>query len=75
MENKYAITTAVEKIYGLDKRINIIQGGTSAGKTIGTLMELIDLSFEVEGKIITITTDTFPNLRKGAMRDYLKILK
>ena len=75
MENKYSITTSLEKIYALDSRINIVQGGTSAGKTIGILMELIDLSFEVKGKVITITTDTFPNLRKGAMRDFLNILK
>lgn len=78
MENvsdKYAITTALDKICAMNSRINIVQGGTSAGKTIGLLIKLIDLSFEVQNKVITTTTDTLPNLRKGAMRDFTNILR
>lgn len=73
--DKYAITTALDKIYAMNHRINIVQGGTSAGKTIGILIRVIDLSFAVKGKVITVTTDTLPNLRKGAMRDFANILK
>ena len=71
----YSDTTALEKIEALNKRINIIQGGTSAGKTISILIMLLDLSFEVYDKTIHIVSDTFPNLRHGAMKDWQKILK
>lgn len=71
----YSDTTALEKIEALDKRINIIQGGTSAGKTISILIMILDLSFEVREKTIHIVSDTFPNLRHGAMHDWQKILK
>lgn len=71
----YSDTTALEKIEALDKRINIIQGGTSAGKTISILIMILDLSFEVQEKTIHIVSDTFPNLRHGAMHDWQKILK
>lgn len=67
-------TTALQKIEELNQRINVIQGGTSAGKTISLLIMLIDLSFEVENKTISVVTDTFPNLRRGALRDFKNIL-
>lgn len=71
----YSDTTALEKIEALDKRINIIQGGTSAGKTVSILIMILDLSFEVYDKTIHIVSDTFPNLRHGAMKDWQEILK
>lgn len=71
----YSDTTSLEKIEALDKRINIIQGGTSAGKTISILIMLLDLSFEVQNKTIHIVSDTFPNLRHGAMKDWQDILR
>ena len=37
-------TTAISKIAKLDKRIKIIQGGTSAGKTFGVIPLLIDIA-------------------------------
>lgn len=67
-------TTAFEKIEALQKRISVIQGGTSAGKTISLLFCLIDLSFEVKNKTISIVSDTFPNLRRGALKDLRTIL-
>ena len=56
-------------------RINIIQGSARAGKTFAMLILLCDLSFEVKDKIISITTDSYPNLERGAMRDWEKLLK
>lgn len=67
-------TTSFEKIEELDQRINVIQGGTSAGKTISMMMLLTDLSFEVKNKTISVVTDTFPNLRRGALKDLKVIL-
>lgn len=76
---KYSITTTTEKTQALfnDDRYRIIveQGGTSAGKTIAILMVLLDYALTHDGKIVSIVSDTFPNLRKGAMRDFLDICR
>lgn len=68
-------TTALEKIEGMTERIKVIQGGARAGKTIAILIILCDLSFEVKDKTISVVTDSYPNLEKGAMRDWEKLLK
>lgn len=74
---KYHITSSLEKIRYLfdddDHRIIVTQGGTSAGKTISILWILLDFALRNAGKVISIVSDTFPNLRKGAMRDFLNI--
>lgn len=68
-------TTAIRKILNLKKRIKIIQGGTSAGKTFGILPVLIDKAARQEGLEISIVAETIPHLRRGALKDFLKIMK
>lgn len=68
-------TTAFEKIEALDKRINVIQGGTSAGKTISMLMVLNDIATLEKGVLISVVTDSYPNLERGALRDFRNILR
>lgn len=68
-------TTSFERIEALDKRINIIQGGTSAGKTISMLMVLLDIATTEPGVLISVVTDSFPNLERGAIRDFRNILR
>lgn len=65
----FKYTTNYYKIRKQNSRININQGGTSAGKTYNIVAILVDMSFDVEGKIISLTTDTLPNLKRGAIRD------
>lgn len=76
---KYHVTTTLEKIQALfsndDYRIIIEQGGTSAGKTVSTLWVLLDYALTNSNKVVSIVSDTFPNLRKGAMRDFLDICR
>lgn len=72
---QYSDTTTYEKIEAMNGRINICQGGSSSGKTIAILMILLDLSFEVKNETITVMTDTFPALRRGAMKDWRDILR
>lgn len=67
-------TESYFKIRECKKRIVVTQGGTSAGKTYDICAILADLSFDVQNEIISITTDTFPNLRRGAMRDMKNFL-
>lgn len=68
-------TTALRKIEAMSARINIIQGGARAGKTTAMVIRLCDLSFAVRDKIISIVSDTYPNLEKGVIRDWEKLLK
>lgn len=76
---KYSLTTTLEKTQALfsndDYRIIVEQGGTSAGKTIAILMVLLDYALTNSGKIVSVVSDTLPNLRKGAMRDFLDICR
>lgn len=72
---KYSVTSTLEKLQALTARIWVVQGGTSAGKTIAILLYLLNWAIEHPGKVISIVSDTFPNLRKGAMRDFLSICR
>ncbi len=68
-------TTAINKILALKKRIKIIQGGTSAGKTFGILPCLIHKAAETPNTEISVVAESIPHLRRGALRDFLKIMK
>lgn len=68
-------TTAINKILGLKRRIKIIQGGTSAGKTFGILPILIDKATKNAGLEISVVAESIPHLRRGALRDFEKIMK
>ena len=70
----YQATTALTKIQALKKRIRVIQGGTSAGKTIAILLYLIDLAQTHEGLSISVVSETIPHLKRGARRDFLNIM-
>ncbi len=74
---QYVITQATKKIANLNKRIKVIQGGTSAGKTIGILEVLIDKcqAEDTTGDITSITSESFPHLKRGAIRDFLSIMQ
>ena len=74
---QYVITTATKKIAKLKKRIKVIQGGTSAGKTIGILEVLIDKcqAEDKPGDVTSVTSESFPHLKRGAIRDFLSIMQ
>ena len=71
----YCVTSALEQIQNCHKRMTVVQGGTSAGKTIAILILLLNYCLEHSDKVISVITDTFPNLRTGAMRDFLQICR
>jgi|TARA_S200002703_G_scaffold2692_1_gene4157 phage terminase large subunit len=68
-------TTAINKILALNKRIKIIQGGTSAGKTFGILPVLIHKACDEANLEISVVAESIPHLRRGALRDFIKIMK
>jgi len=68
-------TTAARKINRLKKRIKIIQGGTSASKTFSTLFILINKAMSLPNLEISVVAESIPHLRRGAVRDFEKIMK
>lgn len=68
-------TTATNKILSLKKRIKIVQGGSSASKTYSILAVLINKAIQTPNLEISVVAETIPHLRRGALKDFLKILK
>ncbi len=71
----YKNTTALQKIKALKKRLKIIQGGSSAGKTIATLLLFINRLQSEKGLVSSVVSETLPHLRRGAIRDFLNIME
>ena len=68
-------TTAINKIKALTKFVKGIQGGTSAGKTYAILPILIDTATKAPLIEISVVAESVPHLKRGAMKDFLKIMK
>ena len=59
----------------MSKRIRAIQGGTSASKTVSIILYLIHLAQSDKNQTLTsIVSESFPHLKRGAMRDFLLIM-
>ena len=71
----FSATTATHKLLKLNKRIRAVCGGTSASKTISILIWLIDYAQSTNGELISVVSESFPHLKRGAMRDFLNIMK
>jgi phage terminase large subunit len=71
----FTATTGTHKLLKLNKRLRGVAGGTSAGKTISILLILIDYAQSHEGELISVVSESFPHLRRGAMRDFLNIMQ
>lgn len=74
MSNEFRYTTAIDKIRKMSTRKKVIQGGTSAGKTFGILPILIDKAIKEPHLEISVVSETIPHLRRGALKDFLKIM-
>ena len=72
----YQETTALKKISQLKKRIRIVQGGTAASKTVSIIIWLISLA-QRDGSptLASIVSESFPHLKRGAIRDFLLIME
>jgi phage terminase large subunit len=68
-------TTAQSKIAALRKRVRIVQGGSSSSKTFTIIPFLIDYANKNAGKEISIVSESIPHLRRGAIRDFVKIME
>jgi len=69
-------TTATQKIANLKNRIRIVQGGTSASKTISIILFLIaSAQSDRKPTLTSIVSESFPHLRRGCIRDFLMIMQ
>ena len=68
-------TTAIKKLRKLKARVRVVPGGTSAGKTYGIIPILIDTAIKTPKAEISIVSESIPHLRRGALRDFIKIMK
>lgn len=68
-------TTAQAKILQLKKRIRVVQGGTSASKTFSIIPVLIQYAQDNKGLEISIVSESIPHLKRGALKDFIKIMQ
>ena len=68
-------TIALDKLQALKNRVKIVRGGTAAGKTICILSILIDKAIRSKNLEISVVSESVPHLRRGALKDFLNILK
>ena len=73
--SKFVYTTALRKIRKMNARIKVIQGGTSASKTFSILAILIDKAIKTPNLEISVVSESIPHLRRGANKDFLKIMR
>jgi phage terminase large subunit len=71
----YVQTTATRKLQALNKRIRGVAGGTSASKTVSILLILIDYAQKHDDEIISVVSESFPHLKRGAIRDFVSIMQ
>lgn len=68
-------TTAQSKISKLRKRIRIVQGGSSSSKTFSIIPLLIHYAVTKSNSEISIVSESIPHLKRGAVRDFIKIMQ
>jgi phage terminase large subunit len=68
-------TTAVNKLRELTKRVKVIEGGTSAGKTHGIIPILINKCLRRSNLKVTVVAETIPALREGAVDIFQDVMQ
>jgi len=68
-------TTAINKLSELKKIIKGVQGGSSAGKTFGIIP--IEINYAIRNPLTetSIVAESIPHLKRGAIRDFIKIMQ
>lgn len=72
----YIATTTTKKLASKKKRIRLVAGGTSAGKTISIEQLLMDDAMtDAKPTLTSIVSESFPHIRRGSMRDFQNIMQ
>ena len=61
--------------YSSGYRYVVNQGGTSSSKTYSVLQLLILIAMRKDNLLISIVAESLPHLKRGALRDFIKILE
>lgn len=69
INSPFPVTPLFEWNYTAKEQTIINQGGTNSGKTYSILQVLCMRAIETPKTIITVTSDTLPSLKTGALRD------
>lgn len=60
----------------MKKRVKIVPGSSSSGKTISILLILIEKAIRATRALeISVVSESVPHLKKGALKDFLKIMR
>jgi phage terminase large subunit len=70
----FTLTSAIKRIRRMKARKKVIQGGTSAGKTLAILAVLIDIAAKNKTEI-SVVSESIPHLRRGAIKDFAKVMQ
>ena len=68
-------TTAVDKLLMMRKRVKVVEGGTSGGKTHGIIPVLINRCIETPNIKVTVVAETIPALREGAVDIFKDVMQ
>lgn len=71
----FQVTTAIRKLRAMKGRKKVVQGGTWAGKTYGIIPLLVDYATKNRNKVVTVTAETIPALKGGAIKDFKNIMR
>lgn len=71
----FTLTTAIKKIRRIKKRIKVVQGGTSSGKTYAIIPILIDRAIKEPRTKITVVAETLPAVKEGAMDIFQNVME
>lgn len=74
----WELTTSAKKLLKIsrtDNKYKVVEGSTGAGKTFNILPILLDKAIKTPNLEISVVAETVPHLRKGAMKDFLKICR
>ncbi len=68
-------TNVFDKNLEADTRLIINQGGTSSSKTWSVLQILLLHAIKRDNLVISVVSETLPHIKRGAMRDFMIMLK
>jgi len=73
--SSFVYTSAIRKIRAIKKRIKVVQGGTSSGKTYAIIPILIDRAAKEDRLKITVVAETLPAVKEGAMDIFKTVME
>lgn len=72
---RFQRTTAINKLLAMRKRVKVVEGGTSAGKTHGIIPILINKCTLTPRLKVTVVAETIPALREGAVDIFKNVMQ